>query len=287
MVVKEKDFESMYIEGWVPAQEDVWTPPAIPETKVVPDAVPAIPAAAPVVPDAAPATPAEKQTDEIAKIAADAWTPAEVIPGWATPAEVIPAEVTPADVIPAWVSGWSEVSWDELQKMLDALWVDTQAWAENIQEVKTAAEDIKKSVDVSDTESQKKLDWMIAKIAELETRDQKNTKTIEILTSEYDKAIWDKLVLEYWSANDSKLVSMINESPELKDIISATMMAQKGWDGSKEALIQAHKSALESLTWLSFDSVVAAKKVDEVSAMSAWQDAWTETPQATWDNIYL
>jgi hypothetical protein len=131
------------------------------------------------------------------------------------------------------------------------------------------------------------IDWLLTKIAELEAKDLKSSKTIEILSWEYDKAIGDKLSLEYWNANDSKLISMINETPELKDIISANMLVQKWKEWAKDSLIQAYKTALENLTWQTFDSVIAAKKVDEVSALSAWQDVWTETPIATWDNIYV
>ena len=273
MTVSEKDFQELYINGGVPTQADNGVPQTPPVEATPP---------AEVVPPTPEAVPSTGSIDEIAQLAAE--TPAEV------PAETPPTETTTTeDVIPPTetTTPTGEVSGEELQRMLDALSTDAQAWAETTQEIKTAAEDIKKSVDTGDTESQKKIDDMIAKVVELETKDQTNQKTIEILKSEYDKVLGDKLNLEYGSANDSKLATMINEIPELKDIISANMLMQwnKAW--AKDTLIQAYKSALENLTWQSFDSIVAAKKVDEVSALSAWQDAWTETPTATGDTMYV
>jgi len=260
MTIDEKDFD-MYIWGSKPVDA---------------------PAAAPVA--------------DLEKLATEAWTPAwDQTPAPAiTPApEVTPPtdpvtppaweeapapEVTPPEwEVPATVEtpavAWDDVTWDELQKMLDTL--NTEASTETIKKVEDATEAVQKASDEGDAAALKKANEILqTEVAELKANDIKNKKTIEVIKQEFEKTLNDKISLEFWTANDSKIAQLVNENPDVKNLISALLAS---WDKSKDKLDQARRSWFENATWISIDNIITAKKTAETSALWATEDAWTTT----------
>lgn len=255
--VKEKDFW-MYIE---------WTPQEVaPEVPVAAETTPPVPEwGAPVVDPNA----------DIAALAAEAWGAS---PEW----EAVPPETTPTwEVVPEWGTpppeAWtppsepgSEVSWEELQRMLDTLW---EGWKEATADIKTAVEEVKKSLPEADVETAKKLDDALQKIAELEANKIRDQKTIDVIKSEYEKTLNDKISLEYWTASDSKIAQIVNDDPDVKALIAAKLAT---WDDAREKLNQARKAWRENVSWATIDSLIAAKKEAETGALWGWEDVWAE-----------
>lgn len=270
-MLKEKDFD-MYI-GW----DDVgWSPATPPVTN---EGMPAW--------DAAPAISANTNVDEIAKLAWEAPAAADVLPAW----EAIPPVGTPpewGDVTPG-TEEWADttttddVNWDSLQAMLDALntWSDTAG--KETQDIKAAAEEIKGAVSETDTDTQAKLDDLMSKIAEKEANEIKMQKTIDVLKSEYEKTLNDKISLEYWTASDSKIAMIVNEDPDVKTLIAAKLATG---DDAKEKLTQAWRSWRESISGQRLDDIIAAKKQSETEALASWED-WSMDIGKSGGGMYL
>lgn len=267
MVITEKDF--LYVE-WVPTDPIPEAPASAPVEAPAPAPVEA-PAAAPV--EEVVAT-EEVVTENDKNLAEEQVEEIEQLASWVEDVVETPSEPQADDV-----------SWDELQRMLDALWESAEESVWTTQEIKEAAEEVKEAIPVEDKESIAKVDDLLVKIAELETENQKYLKTVDVLKTEYDKILTDKLNLEYWTANDSKVVSMVNEDADIKNVLSAKIIADKTWNSDQ--LIAAYKSALEGLTGQSFDEVIKLQNDLETNAMASWEDSWTELADASGDNLLL
>lgn len=257
-MLPEKDFD-LYL-GWgaadwssvVPPVDTAGTPPVdTPPAEVIP--------------------PVDAAWDQVAKIEemaawADAWTDV-----WTE---------APA----GWEDLWGEATSDDLQKMLDSLDVSSEeaAWAS--EEIKKTAEEIKASVSETDTESQVKIDELISKLAEKEANEIKLQKTIDVLKSEYEKTLNDKISLEYGTASDSRIVQLINDDPDVKALLAAKM-ADGEW--ASEKISNAWKSWWENISWQKIEDIVAWNKKAEVDALTTtWEDAWID--MAWWgDGLYL
>ena len=264
-MLKEKDFD-MYI-GW---DVEGWSPETLP---VIPEGT---------------ANPAEENVDELAKLAWDAPAAAAELPAWeATPpvetppewGDVTPGEETPADATPP----TDDVSWDNLQAMLDALntWSDTAG--KETQDIKAAAEEIKSAVSETDTAAQAKLDDLMVKIAEKEANEIKMQKTIDVLKSEYEKTLNDKISLEYGTASDSKIAMIVNEDPDVKNLIAAKLATG---DDAKEKITQAWRTWRESVSGQKLDDIITAKKQSETEALASWED-WSVAMGEGWGSMYL
>lgn len=262
---KEKDFD-MYIgwdvEGWSPE-----TPPVTPEGT---------------------ATPAEENVDELAKLAWEETAAAEELPAWeATPPVETPPEwgdVTPGEEAPADVTTpTDDVSWDNLQAMLDALNTWSDDAGKETQDIKAAAEEIKSTVSETDTATQAKLDDLMIKIAEKEANEIKMQKTIDVLKSEYEKTLNDKISLEYGTASDSKIAMIVNEDPDVKNLIAAKLATG---DDAKEKITQAWRTWRESVSGQKLDDIITAKKQSETEALASWED-WSTAMGEGWGSMYL
>lgn len=256
---------------------------------------------------------AEETIPAVIKWADTGWSP-EWVDAWTKSVEELAAEVVDWGTVPAvdwvvdWATAWAwsetpkeattekdkkwttetvdDLSWDGLQKMLDALNEGSQESAEATKDIKGVAEEIKSSVSEWDVESQKKIDELLSKIALLETSDQKKQKTIDVLSAEYDKVINDKLSLEYWTASDSKIAQMVNEDPDIKNLLSAKMLEKNWAEWSKEKLIAAYKAGWESLTGQSLDALMSVKKSEETDALS-WSEDASASVAPKWESLYL
>jgi hypothetical protein len=79
----------------------------------------------------------------------------------------------------------------------------------------------------------------MSKIAEKEANEIKMQKTIDVLKSEYEKTLNDKISLEYGTASDSKIAMIVNEDPDVKNLIAAKLATG---DDAKEKLTQAWRT---------------------------------------------
>lgn len=270
-MAKEKDFD-MYIgddnAGWSPA-----TPP------ITEEGAPAW--------DATPATPADENVDELAKLAWEAPAAADTPPAWeATPPVETPPEwgdVTPGTEEWADSTPTDDVNWDNLQAMLDALNTWSDDASKDTQDIKAAAEEIKGTVSETDTATQAKLDDLVAKIAEKEANEIKMQKTIDVLKSEYEKTLNDKISLEYGTASDSKIAMIVNEDPDVKNLIAAKLATG---DDAKEKLAQAWRTWRESISGQKLDDIISAKKQSETEALASWED-WSAAMGAGEGGLYL
>jgi len=267
MPVSEKDF-AMYI-GW-----DKTTPAADPVAAADPIAALAATAGTPAA-EVAPVTP--EVTPPVADTTIPTPTPEVTPPAW-TPAT--DAGTPAAD---AGTPAADNVSWDELQKMLDSLQT-TPEEAKVTTDIKTAAEDVIKASAAWDTQALKLANEnLTAKVAELEAGRMKDQKTIDVIKTEYEKTLTDKISLEYWTASDSKIAQMVNEDPDVKMLIAAKLAT---WDGAKEKLSQARKAGRENVSWTTIDSLITAKKSAETDALWGGQDAWATAWKST-PSLYL
>lgn len=253
--MKERDFD-MYVDtsldGWSP-KKDVATDEGT----------------ASVTTDAnTEANNAEVNVDEVAKLAEETSAAAEKTTEWVTTSEGEQAsewEQTPEDATKT-----DNVSWDELQKMLDSLNEWTDKWTEETQDIKAAAEEVKAAVSETDTAAQAKIDELLAKIAEKEANEIKMQKTIDVLKNEYEKTLNDKISLEYGTASDSKIAQIVNEDPDVKNLIAAKLATG---EDAKAKVTQAWRTWRESVSGQNLDSIIASKKQSEIDAMSSWEDA--------------
>lgn len=262
-----------------------------------PGVIPPTPTPTPKAVPVAPAPEASPATADLEKLAAEVWVPAwweatpspVVPPAWEVPPvwEVPSWEIPPAwEVPPTWEvpSAWEDISWDNLQKMLDALGAESEVWVKVTEEVKTAAKEVAKASTAWDNEALKKANEALTQeIAKLETNDLKNQKTIEIIKQEFQKTLNDKISLEYWTASDSKIAQLVNDDPDVKNLIAAKLAT---WDTAKDKLDQARRSGFENATGISVDSIIASKKEAEISAMAPWEAAWTEVSKGE-KSLYL
>jgi len=233
------DLEKLATEAWAPAWDQTPAPAATPAPEVTPPTEP-------VTPPAWDQTPAAEVTP----------------PEWEAPATT---ETTPA--------AWADITWDELQKMLETL--NTDASTEAIKKVEDATEAVQKASDEGDAIALKKANEILqTEVAELKANSIKDKKTIEVIKQEFEKTLNDKITLEFWTANDSKIAQLVNENPDVKNLIAALLAS---WEKSKEKLDQARRSWFENATGISIDNIITAKKTAETSALWAAEDAWTTT----------
>lgn len=268
---KEKDFD-MYI-GWDDAGWSPATPP------IADEGITAW--------DAAPATPADTNVEELAKLAWDAPAAADTPPAWdaTPPVETPPAwgDATPGTEEWAAATPTDDVNWESLQAMLDALNTWSDDAGKDTQEIKTAAEELKNAVPEADTATQAKLDDLMSKIAEKEANEIKMQKTIDVLKSEYEKTLNDKISLEYGTASDSKIAMIVNEDPDVKNLIAAKLATG---DDAKEKLAQAWRTWRESISGQKLDDIITAKKQSETEALASWED-WSTAMGAGEGGLYL
>lgn len=263
MVVKESDF--MYIgDSAAPA-------PAPAPTPVPQDAPPA------GDPGMAPET-TPTWTDDLEALAAEAGA-------WDTPPENVPWETTPPEeVTPVWDTPPETTPWEwaspvddaELQRMLDSLDSSSDKDAETTAGIKETIEDIKSTLPEWDTEISKKLDEALQKIAELEVSDAQSKKVIDVLKWEYEKILSDKISLEYGTASDTKIATIVNEDPDVKALIAAKLATG---DNAKEKLAEARKAWWQNISWVTVDQIVGERKNAEVTALWDEEDAWSDIGQ--------
>lgn len=178
----------------------------------------------------------------------------------------------------------SDISWEELQKMLDSLDAGKEVAAEAWKDIQTATEAVQKASSEWDMEALKKAnEELTTKVAELLANDVKNQKTIEVLKQEFSKTLNDKISLEYGTANDSKIAQLVNENQDIKNLIAAIMSS---WENSKEKIDAAWRNWFQNATWISVDNIISAKKEAETNALWVSEDAWTQVSQGG-ENLYL
>lgn len=253
---QEKDF-NMYVEGpttgWSPAMDTATDQGT---ASVTTDA------------NAEATTAADANVDEIAKLAEETPAAAEVAPEW----EVIPDgwEAPAGEEKPEDATQPDNVSWEELQKMLDSLNEGGDEAAETTQDIKAAAEEVKSAVSETDTAAQAKVDDLLAKIAEKEANEIKMQKTIDVLKNEYEKTLNDKISLEYGTASDSKIAQIVNEDPDVKNLITAKLATG---EDAKQKLTQAWRTWRESVSGQNLDNIISTKKQAETEALASGEDA--------------
>ena len=216
--------------------------------------------------------PTDAGTTDLAALAAEA--------GWdvvADAADVVTdaAETTietlpdaPTDAIPwAWESPVDDA---ELQRMLDSLDVSSEKDKETTEELKWTIEEIKSNLPEWETEMTKKLDEALQKIADLEIGDLQNKKVIDVLKWEYEKTLSDKISLEYGTAWDSKIATLVNDDPDVKALIAAKLATG---DDAKDKLAEARKAWWQNVSWVTVDQIIGERKNAETTAMWGWEDA--------------
>ena len=210
-------------------------------------------------------------------------TPAEAAPAveeWATPPAEPTPEVTP-EPTPEATEGMNEgeqapvdetTTWewgasvDELMKMIDSLNSVSDQSADANAEIKQAAEEIKTAAPASDDVLQWKIDELIQKLADKETNGLKMQKTIDVLKSEYEKTLNDKISLEFWTASDSRIAQIVNEDPDVKALIAAKMAT---WENAQDKVMDAWRTGWENISWSNISDLVWDKKNAEVDALAA------------------
>ena len=168
------------------------------------------------------------------------------------------------------VDAWWEVSWDELQRMLDELNVDSADAEESTQEIKQTVEDMKSTVPEDNAEMQAKLEDLTQKLVEKEAEEMKSRKTVEVLKTEYEKLLNEKIGLEYWTASDSRIAQLVNEDADVKNLIAAKMATD---ENAIEKAKEAWKMGWENASGVKLDEIISANKAAETGAMSSEEDA--------------
>lgn len=217
---------------------------------------------------------------------APAETPAEPTPEAQPEAPAEPApEEAPAEPAPEAETTW-EASMDELMKMIDSLNTASDQWADVNAEIKQAAEDIKTAAPASDDVLQWKIDDLIQRLADKEANEIKMQKTIDVLKSEYEKTLNDKISLEFWTASDSRIAQIVNEDPDVKALIAAKMAT--GTDAESKVM-DAWRTWRENVSGSNISDLVWNKKEAEVDALSAMggEDTSNELNGELEDDMYL
>lgn len=211
-------------------------------------------------------------------------TPAEPTPE--TPVEEAPVEETPASETPAEeVPGSKEASMDELMKMIDSLNTTSDQAADANAEIKQAAEEIKTAAPSSDDVLQWKIDDLIQRLADKEANEIKMQKTIDVLKSEYEKTLNDKISLEFWTASDSRIAQIVNEDPDVKALIAAKMAT---WEDAETKVMDARRNWRENVSGSNISDLVWNKKEAEVDALAAlWGEDTSSTISEEQEDMYL
>ena len=215
---------------------------------------------------------------------APAEAPAESAPEM--PAET-PAEPAPEAPAEAPVE-WSTETWasaDELMRMIESLNNVSDQWADTNAEIKQVAEEIKTAAPESDDVLTWKIDELIQKLADKEANELKLQKTIDVLKSEYEKTLNDKISLEFWTASDSRIAQIVNEDPDVKALIAAKMAT---WENAQDKVMDAWKTWWENVSWSSISDLVGWQKNAEVDALSAmWEDSSSELNGTSEEDMYI
>ena len=211
--------------------------------------------------------------------------PTPEAPAQEAPAEPAPTEA-PAEPAPEATGTTWEASIDELMKMIDSLNTASDQWADVNAEIKQAAEEIKTAAPASDDVLQWKIDDLIQRLADKEANEVKMQKTIDVLKSEYEKTLNDKISLEFWTASDSRIAQIVNEDPDVKALIAAKMAT---WENAENKVMDAWRNWRENVSWSNISDLIWNKKEAEVDALAAmWgEDTSSELNWEQEDDMYL
>lgn len=189
-------------------------------------------------------------------------------------AEVVTTETSWADETPG--DKTVGVDSDELQSIMDELWIGADKATETTEDVKEAAaaiqEDIKTTEKVTD-ELRTQVDDLVSNTVSLEATNKTNEKTIEVLNREYQRVLEENIALKYGNSSWTKVVEVVNNSEGMKNLVATNVLYNKNQDeASKQKLIEASKAYYEELTGASIDGMINSQKSTEADALSSWGD---------------
>lgn len=205
----------------------------------------------------------------------------EPVPEAPAESEAPATEEAPAETVP----GTKEASMDDLMKMIDSLNTVSDQTADANAEIKQAAEEIKTAAPSSDDVLQWKIDDLIQRLADKEANEIKMQKTIDVLKSEYEKTLNDKISLEFWTASDSRIAQIVNEDPDVKALIAAKMAT---WEDANTKVMDARRNWRENVSWSNISDLIWNKKEAEVNALAAmWGEDTSSTINEEQEDMYL
>lgn len=253
----DKDFD-LYVWSWMPwvavnDDDSQWAVQAAQVLESIWDQTPAEQAPAEATPDVTPETWAEPTAEQAPEAT-------ETAPETEVPATEGMNEGGVAETATEWASV------DELMKMIDSLNTVSDEAADVNAEIKQAAEEVKTAAPETDNVLQEKIGELIQRLADKEAAEIKMQKTIDVLKSEYEKTLNDKINLEFGTASDSRIAQIVNEDPDVKALIAAKMSS---WENAQDKVMEAWKTWWENVSWSNISDLVWEKKSAEVDALAA------------------